>query len=43
MVYQEVTSDSGTFKLEATEYSPSTSASDFEAPYETTDLGDLSG
>ncbi|MEX0683907.1 MAG: hypothetical protein WD904_03350 [Dehalococcoidia bacterium] len=38
MVYQEFTDDSGTTKLEATEYSDDVSDSDFEPPYDVTEI-----
>ncbi len=42
MVYQETEDDSGTSKLEATDYSSDVSDSDFEPPYPVTDPSDLS-
>jgi outer membrane lipoprotein-sorting protein len=41
MIYQETTDDSGTSKLEATDYSGDVSDSVFDPPYEVTDLSDL--
>src|SRR3990172_10583611 len=41
MVYQETVDDSGTSKLEATDYSSDVSDSDFEPPYPVTDPGDF--
>jgi hypothetical protein len=38
MLYEEITSDSGTIKVEANEYSEDVSSSDFEPPDDVTEL-----